>query len=278
MKKIQFLSVLIAFTMIFGLIAPNVSVAASANLSFDSTQETNDMYTQSGEYLGTATISRSFDREELKEGVEVTITTTTEYSLASPFDTNTAYLETFKNTVEQNTIFVNYDYEIYVNDELIENPESTFVAETLTPESTFSTLAKDTGGVPHIQHYYSTSDMNSYTFASYESMAWKTFGDSSEADPSGAHVQKTGVKPTNTWFASAQTGVDLFQFKYENFQRSYWGVYTALAGTIVNMTWAFLAALVLGGGATALIALQCIEDWNSAKEQVNKTYTYITKL
>lgn len=152
MKIKSIVSSIISLALVFSVTAGSVS--ASDNVPETTPLiKTQELTTSDGISMGYVTTNTSVEYNNTKVGVEFTVTVKSDYSLNEEFSGIEEYRDVFSDGTDVNTYLVTKDNELYANGELLEIPS-------------FS-LMSDTGGIPEISHYYSNSNLTSYTFRSY---------------------------------------------------------------------------------------------------------------
>ncbi|MEK3900239.1 hypothetical protein [Paenibacillus sp. FSL R7-0179] len=276
MKKMKILASL-GLSLAIAFVGVNPSVyAAETKPTTEVITETSDIYSKEGDLIGSVAKTHTVKIIEATEGLTTTVTTTRDFTLLPEYENVESYKTIFQDDSTTSEIFYdNLNHKILVNDEELNIGDLNAVTNPLI------TPLQDTGGITWLSHYYSTNDLSSYVFTGYQSMNYNWIGNNnSHGEPEGAHVYKSGIKPSNTWFPTTKNAVDLFSHSYADFRQAQYVMYaeavaSGWTGAILLWTgWGWVAA----GAPVAVLAGITINSFNTAKNDMQKAYTYMVKL
>ncbi|MEK4003779.1 hypothetical protein [Paenibacillus sp. FSL H3-0333] len=276
MKKMKvFASLGLSLAIAFVGINPSV-YAAEAKPTTEVLTEASDIYSKEGYIIGSVVKTHEVNVVEANEGTTTTVTTTRDFTLLPEYENIESYTTVFQDDINTSEIFFdNLNQKILVNDEELNIKEFNSAADQVIMPM------NDTGGLPWLCHYYSTNNLQSYAIASYESMNYNWIGDNnSHGEPQGAHVFKSGISRTQPGFVMAKNAVDLFDHSYASFRQAQY-LMLAEAGSSGFAGAIFLwspAGWILAGGGMAVLAGVTINNFNTAKKDMQKAYTYITQI
>jgi hypothetical protein len=250
--------------------------AAETEPTTDVSSTTNDIYSKEGYLIGSVVKTHEVKIVEATEGTTTTVTTTRDFTLLPEFENLESYTTVFQDdTTTSEIYFDNLNRKILVNDEELNVDElNSNVGSAIMPMN-------DTGGISWLCHYYSTNDLSAYVLTSYQSMNYNWIGDNnSHGEPEGAHVYKSGISPNHPRFATAKNGVDLFSHSYGDFRTAQYAMLaeaasSGFAGAIFLWT---PGGWIIAGGALGVLAGITINEFNTAKTDMKKAYTYINQL
>jgi hypothetical protein len=243
--------------------SPSEEANIPTKVSFN---DSKDLYTVDGDFLGSVNRTTTIEQITDKEGNSSYIhTEINDYNLAEEYASIPTYSEKFADSTKSTTYSVTKDNQLVVNGEVI--------SQTSVPE--INLFAQDTGGVPSISHYYSTSDMTSYSFRTYSDIYFN-FDHGVKISPTGNHIAKDGVKRTNLYFQDAKASMDAFDNSLRDFDLS--AAMFAFEAAVTFFSLASIVGAIAAGGATAFAAVQAYNDWSDCKSNVSDAYTYVSMM
>ncbi|MCR8845045.1 hypothetical protein NQ117_15285 [Paenibacillus sp. SC116] len=278
MKKMK-CKTLISFGLSLAIVLTGTIPATNASEKQPTSEvrtTTNDIYTKEGKLLGNVVKTHSVQVIEDNNGTHTTVTTFEDFTLLPEYAEDINYTSVFKD--EERVTEIEFDN---TNKTITVDGEELDVDKMASPITNRIQARSDTGGIPALCHYYSNSAMTSYSFACYQSMNYNWVGNGNgHGEPEGKNIQKTGIKPSNQWFAVAKNSIDLFDNSYSDYRRAY--AFTLAEAAAIGWTgviWAWSpAGWVAAGGPLAVSAGIVISDFKGAVDDLEKAYTYVNKL
>lgn len=136
-------------------------------------------------------------------------------------------------------------------------------------------VKRDSGGVPHICHYYDDGRYEKYTFKCYNDMGIRSF--SYNLNPLGPHVSKT-IDSSHRLFNSAKNSVDDLESNLNNATTNLIGTVASVAiegGAVFTKN---VRAMITAGIAVGVEGYATYSGWLDAKESLRKAYGYINHM
>lgn len=272
MKK--FVSMILSVSLLFGV--ASTSFASSANLDTEpkvttsSTEDEKTLFSSDGDLIGT--VKTVTDIKIVTEGKDTTFTYTEhkDYDLQPEYAAIPEYQETFADGTTTDTYTIE-DMKVFKDGELVID---TAVADApVSVDSTITPFAADTGGIPAMSHYYSTSDLKTYSFGTYSDVKFNALKYNYYMSPAGSNVQKS-IPRTHSLFNSAKSSIDSFKNNQDDYVYAIGGFLVA-SGALV-LTWATIVGAVTAGGSAAAAATIVIAKFNSCKTDIGKAYNYVS--
>lgn len=235
---------------------------------------TNNVTIDGNTIIGTVEITTNSISFSSIKGIETKVIIHRDYTIFPDYQEE--YAELFKDRTDQSVVLISNNNDIYVDGEMKNYKE---MGKTITEDGLFAPAVADTGGLPAICHYYSTTDRTSYAFRCYESMNYNWVGEGNgHGEPEGGHVSKIGITPSNTWFASARNDVNLFENAYSDYRTLYAATLAEAAIYATLLTWLGPVGIVSAGLVTSASAGAVIALFNQAVAAEEKAYNTILLL
>jgi len=275
LKKI--VSMILSVSLIFGV--ASTGFASGANLDTEpkvtvsSTENEKALFSSDGNLIGT--VKTVTDIKIVTEGKDTTFTYTehNNYDLQPEYAAIPEYQETFADGTKTDTYTIE-DTKVFKDGELVID---TAVADApiapVSDNSTITPFAVDTGGIPAMSHYYSTSDLKNYSFGTYSDVKFDAFKPNYYMGPAGSNVQKS-IPRTHSLFNSAKSSIDSFKSNQDDYVYAI-GSFLIASGTL-GLTWATIVGAIASGGAAAAAAGVVIAKFNSCKTDIGKAYNYVS--
>lgn len=256
-------------SVLCGVVALSLGTSAYANPQVEAVgtnHQVNSITVDLNDYennlIGTLTTKTIYDREVVKNGVLVTITTEKDYEINDSYAEKYASSEEFVDKNEVTTIEVTNDNEYFVDGVQL----SEDILNQKFENNMISTF--DSGGVPKLGHYYDAGDYVNYYFATYSGM---TMGGS----PDGEHISKHTTN-TNAYFNRAADTLDILYGDHQTYlwaKASVSGLVVAFPLTVVGVVSAIAA-----GGAIGIAAAQLYSAYQDVNSDLSKAYGYISQM
>lgn len=253
-------SVALSVSLVFG--AAGSTFAHSGEEPQISTSSTEKLlYTADGELIGS--VKKESEITITNKGYETSFSVTdhNDYKLENKFSDIPEYQKRFADGTETNT-YVIKDNKVYKDGEVLIDPSSNPIS-----------IMNDTGGIPFISHYYSTSNLKSYTFKTYSDVKFNTFDTEYFMSPAGDNITKT-TTPSNSLFYAAKGAVDSFENDNDDYVVAI-GSFLTAAGTL-GLTWETIIGAITAGGAAATAAILVVDKFGDCKEDVSDAYMYVS--
>jgi hypothetical protein len=270
--KVRFLLSFLAVVVMLSSIASVSFAQETPKLTKETRSYTNNVVVGKDTLIGNVTITTDSSAVTTKDGIQVTVNITKDYTILPAYQEE--YGTIYKDSTDQSVVLISNENELYVN-----GKKWDVAAFEKAINRSATMLSGDTGGYPAVCHYYSNEAWTSYTFNCYESMNYNWFGEGNgHGEPEGAHISKTGVTPTNTWFAPARNDVDIFDNAYQNYRTAYAAVMFEALGGLVASIWFGGGGLIATGIITAVTAGGVVALFDQAVEAAEDAYETVIKL
>ncbi|QGG54260.1 hypothetical protein [Paenibacillus sp. B01] len=270
-KKI--LAASIAASLLASVAPASAAINENANQSDFKNVETKQLTSSNGEYLGTEKKVVTITRNDDNGNVKYTMVEEIDYTLAPEYQGIPAYERDFKDRTDINTYEITASNQFIVNNQEVSLESSKVTSQVqASARVALAAAAADKGGIPTHSHYYSTADLQTYTFATYSNLDWSG---TAYAAPAGSHAKKT-VKRTNMYYQDAKSSIDMFTNDYNDFVFDY-GSFLVLSGLSAATLETLVGWIPFAGGA-GFQALQAYNSYQDAKSNIGKAYLYVNAM